>query len=72
MMQPFCPVCKKSIFTAEDPRMQLFIAAIDEEIANTPLPLELRFQCDIACNDCGTHSKVEFHVIGMKCSSCNR
>jgi RING finger/CHY zinc finger protein 1 len=44
---------------------------LDHEVATTPMPSEYKdFKVQILCKDCHKESKVNFHVIGLKCQSC--
>lgn len=43
----------------------------DAEIAVTPMPQDYaNWRVDIHCNDCNKPSKVQFHILGLKCSHC--
>jgi RING finger/CHY zinc finger protein 1 len=62
-----CPVCSKSVCD----RSSLW-EHVDREVAATPMPEEYRDKVvPILCNDCGTQSQVAFHILAMKCTSCN-
>ena len=44
---------------------------LDAEIAVTPMPQDYaNWRVDILCNDCNKPSKVQFHILGLKCSHC--
>ena len=44
---------------------------LDEEIAVTPMPQDYaNWRVDILCNDCNKPSRVQFHILGLKCSHC--
>lgn len=61
-----CPICMKSY-----ENMTLVWQNRDEDIAVTPMPPEYaNWKVDVLCNDCNKHSKVQFHVMGLKCSHC--
>ncbi|GMH32753.1 hypothetical protein BSKO_00587 [Bryopsis sp. KO-2023] len=61
-----CPVCSKSLTD-----MSRTWRALDEEVANTPMPDEyVNTLVDILCNDCSVKSEVHFHVFGHKCPEC--
>ncbi|CBZ53309.1 hypothetical protein NCLIV_030960 [Neospora caninum Liverpool] len=47
-----------------------FWERLDEEVARTPLPDELRRKATAICNDCGARSEVDYHIVGLKCGSC--
>lgn len=62
-----CPICKKS---AVDPKV--FEDYYDEEITNSPMPIELRdCKMKVLCNDCLVKSIVPFHIVGGKCKECS-
>lgn len=64
--QFFCPICSKS--TSDMTRIW---ERMDQEIAETPMPVGYRNQMVwILCNDCGANGKALFHVIGHKCGTC--
>lgn len=61
-----CPICSKS---TQD--MSMYWERLDEEVFLTPMPEEYRHKkVWILCNDCGTTSDVNYHVIGQKCPEC--
>ena len=68
--QPFtrCPLCQASV--EEPAELAHLWRALDQEIALTPMPMELRPSIKILCNDCLLSSQVKWHVIGNKCLSC--
>lgn len=44
---------------------------LDAEIAVTPMPQDYaNWRVDVLCNDCNKPSKVQFHILGLKCSHC--
>jgi len=44
---------------------------LDAEIAVTPMPQDYaNWRVDILCNDCNKPSRVQFHILGLKCSHC--
>ncbi|XP_042496200.1 E3 ubiquitin-protein ligase RZFP34-like [Macadamia integrifolia] len=62
-----CPVCSKSVCD-----MSRVWERLDKEIASTPMPeIYQNKMVWILCNDCGTSSKVCFHIVAHKCLSCN-
>uniref|UniRef100_A0A8C5MXX3 RING finger and CHY zinc finger domain-containing protein 1 n=1 Tax=Leptobrachium leishanense TaxID=445787 RepID=A0A8C5MXX3_9ANUR len=62
-----CPLCMRSVLDMSD-QWQL----LDDEVARTPMPLDYQnMMVEILCNDCSTRSTAPFHVLGMKCESCN-
>ncbi|GMP54013.1 hypothetical protein CsSME_00019296 [Camellia sinensis var. sinensis] len=43
----------------------------DMEIAATPMPKPYQNKMvRILCNDCGTKSEVQFHIVAQKCPNC--
>ncbi|KAF4641671.1 CHY zinc finger domain-containing protein [Toxoplasma gondii GAB2-2007-GAL-DOM2] len=60
-----CPLCCKSL--GDYARIW---ERLDEEVARTPLPEELRRKATAICNDCGTRSEVDYHIVGLKCRNC--
>ncbi|KAL3154779.1 hypothetical protein ABBQ38_011325 [Trebouxia sp. C0009 RCD-2024] len=64
--QMSCPICMKSY---ED--MTSVWRHMEAEIAVTPMPQEYaNWKVDVLCNDCNMPSKVQFHILGLKCSHC--
>ncbi|GMH11867.1 hypothetical protein Nepgr_013708 [Nepenthes gracilis] len=58
-----CPLCSKSVCD-----MSKVWEKIDMEIASTPMPDSYRNKTvSILCNDCGTNTKVQFHIVAQKC-----
>ncbi len=44
---------------------------LDAEIAVTPMPQDYaNWRVDILCNDCNKPSRVQFHILALKCSHC--
>ena len=44
---------------------------LDAEIAVTPMPQDYaNWRVDILCNDCNKPSRVQFYILGLKCSHC--
>ncbi|KAL5022067.1 hypothetical protein ScPMuIL_001222 [Solemya velum] len=61
-----CAVCGVSMVDMNNVWHQL-----DEEVSATKMPVEYRnTYVQILCKDCHKESRVLFHVIGMKCTSC--
>ncbi|KAA0038782.1 E3 ubiquitin-protein ligase MIEL1 isoform X2 [Cucumis melo var. makuwa] len=61
-----CPLCSKSVCD-----MSKVWEKIDMEIAATPIPEPYQNKMVwILCNDCGTTSKVQYHVVAQKCLNC--
>eukprot|EP00252_Welwitschia_mirabilis_P000734 TRINITY_DN10697_c0_g1_i2.p1 TRINITY_DN10697_c0_g1~~TRINITY_DN10697_c0_g1_i2.p1 ORF type:complete len:114 (-),score=9.82 TRINITY_DN10697_c0_g1_i2:434-775(-) len=61
-----CPICLKSICD-----MSTIWEQLDIEIAATPMPHEYQNKMvSILCNDCGSFSEVQFHIIAQKCLKC--
>ena len=61
-----CPICMKSY---ED--MEPYWQHLDAEIALTPMPQDYsNWRVDILCNDCNKPSRVQFHILGLKCCHC--
>lgn len=64
--QMSCPICMKSY---ED--MEPYWQHLDAEIALTPMPQDYsNWRVDILCNDCNKPSRVQFHILGLKCCHC--
>ena len=64
--QMSCPICMKS-YDNMTPVWQ----HLDAEIAVTPMPQDYaNWRVDILCNDCNQPSKVQFHILGLKCLHC--
>lgn len=64
--QMSCPICMKSYMD-----MDAAWRHLDAEIAVTPMPQDYaNWRVDILCNDCNKSSKVQFHILGLKCSHC--
>lgn len=60
-----CPLCFKSLG-----EYSVFWRRLDEEVARTPLPEELRRRVACTCNDCAARTDVDYHVVGLKCGAC--
>ncbi|GFY88853.1 CHY-type/CTCHY-type/RING-type zinc finger protein [Actinidia rufa] len=61
-----CPLCSKSVCD-----MSKVWEIFDMEIAATPMPEPYQNKMIwILCNDCGTTSEVQFHVVAQKCPDC--
>ncbi|KAE9452270.1 hypothetical protein C3L33_15830, partial [Rhododendron williamsianum] len=61
-----CPLCSKSVCD-----MSKVWEKFDVEIAATPMPeLYQNKMVWILCNDCGSTSEVQFHIVGQKCPNC--
>ena len=61
-----CPLCSQSLFARQD--LAEWTAALDVEIANTPMPEEYRdLRVKIMCNDCLHESETPWHIFGLKC-----
>lgn len=64
--QMSCPICMKSYGN-----MDTYWQRLDADIAVTPMPQDYaNWRVDILCNDCNQPSKVQFHILGLKCSHC--
>lgn len=64
--QMSCPICMKSY-----ENMDAYWQRLDADIAVTPMPQDYaNWRVDILCNDCNKPSKVQFHILGLKCSHC--
>ncbi|CAL5325247.1 unnamed protein product [Camellia sinensis] len=61
-----CPICSKSVCD-----MLKVWEKFDMEIAATPMPKPYQNKMvRILCNDCGTKSEVQFHIVAQKCPNC--
>ncbi|XP_001375494.1 RING finger and CHY zinc finger domain-containing protein 1 [Monodelphis domestica] len=61
-----CPLCMHSALD-----MTRYWRQLDNEVAQTPMPTEYQnMTVEILCNDCSARSTVQFHILGMKCKSC--
>ncbi|KAB5528218.1 hypothetical protein PHYPO_G00137820 [Pangasianodon hypophthalmus] len=61
-----CPLCMRSALNMEE-----YWEERDVEIAQSPMPPEFNSRkVKILCNDCQNRCTVDFHILGMKCSSC--
>ncbi|CAK9164525.1 unnamed protein product [Ilex paraguariensis] len=61
-----CPLCSKSVCD-----MSKVWEKFDMEIAATPMPESYHNKMIwILCNDCGTTSEVQFHILAQKCPNC--
>ncbi|XP_032915826.1 RING finger and CHY zinc finger domain-containing protein 1 [Catharus ustulatus] len=61
-----CPLCMHSALD-----MTRYWRQLDNEVAQTPMPTEYQnMMVEILCNDCNARSTVQFHLLGMKCQSC--
>lgn len=60
-----CPLCNKSVCD-----MSSVWKEIDQEIAATRMPETENRMVWVLCNDCGSTSEVQYHVVGQKCGSC--
>ncbi|OBS65730.1 hypothetical protein A6R68_05730 [Neotoma lepida] len=66
-----CVNCEK-IQHAQQTYMTRDWRQLDNEVAQTPMPLEYQnVTVDILCNDCNGRSTVQFHILGMKCKICD-
>ena len=64
-----CPICKKSVMTYEDMHETWERRAID--IAQQPMPNDLKKKVTILCNDCEIRSEdQDWHFLGMRCPGC--
>lgn len=64
--QMSCPICMKSYMD-----MAPYWQHLDAEIAVTPMPQDYaNWRVDILCNDCNKPSRMQFHILGLKCSHC--
>uniref|UniRef100_A0A0D9Z208 CHY-type domain-containing protein n=1 Tax=Oryza glumipatula TaxID=40148 RepID=A0A0D9Z208_9ORYZ len=65
-----CPVCLRSACDMSHAWQKL-----DQEVAASPMPViyqkKMSNQIWILCNDCGTTSNVQFHILGHKCPGCS-
>ncbi|KAJ9558866.1 hypothetical protein OSB04_013480 [Centaurea solstitialis] len=62
-----CPICSKSICDLSEAWKNL-----DYEVEVTPMPeIYKNKMVWILCNDCQKISKVQFHIVGQKCTQCN-
>ena len=76
-----CPTCGLSMqvpFSGLKPMKKLQFcfqpmdwAALDREVAATPMPLAYQaLYRKILCKDCQASSTAKFHIVGMKCGRC--
>jgi RING finger/CHY zinc finger protein 1 len=64
-----CPLCMRTAVTPHH-RDRLW-QRLDDAVAATPMPAEYQgVRVPVLCNDCGSRSQVQFHVVGHKCSGC--
>uniref|UniRef100_A0A0E0CV74 Uncharacterized protein n=1 Tax=Oryza meridionalis TaxID=40149 RepID=A0A0E0CV74_9ORYZ len=62
-----CPVCLRSACDMSHAWQKL-----DQEVAASPMPVIYQKKMIwILCNDCGTTSNVQFHILGHKCPACS-
>jgi RING finger and CHY zinc finger domain-containing protein 1 len=62
-----CPICNKSIIKTD-----ILNKYLDNEIDLTPMPDDYKnIKLKILCNDCHTETETPFHIIGLKCQTCN-
>ncbi|KAK3150469.1 hypothetical protein QOZ80_3AG0233570 [Eleusine coracana subsp. coracana] len=62
-----CPVCLRSGCDMSDAWRKL-----DQEVAASPMPaIYQKKMIWILCNDCGTTSNVQFHILAHKCPGCS-
>uniref|UniRef100_A0A0E0NPM8 CHY-type domain-containing protein n=1 Tax=Oryza rufipogon TaxID=4529 RepID=A0A0E0NPM8_ORYRU len=62
-----CPVCLRSACDMSHAWQKL-----DQEVAASPMPVIYQKKMIwILCNDCGTTSNVQFHILGHKCPGCS-
>uniref|UniRef100_A0A0D9VPI3 CHY-type domain-containing protein n=1 Tax=Leersia perrieri TaxID=77586 RepID=A0A0D9VPI3_9ORYZ len=62
-----CPVCLRSACDMSHAWQKL-----DQEVAASPMPaIYQKKMIWILCNDCGTTSNVQFHILGHKCPGCS-
>ena len=61
-----CPICSKSVVNMEA-QFRLLDAEIEANILPEPYS---KWRCVIVCNDCSARSNVNFHFLGLKCSTC--
>lgn len=65
-LQYACPLCSKSVCD-----MLKVWEKLDIEIAATPMPESYHNKMvHILCNDCGSTSLVQFHIVAQKCLHC--
>lgn len=61
-----CPTCARSMID-----MREAWEAVDEKVAETPVPEELHdYRVIILCHDCLKESKGLYHPVGLKCLEC--
>ncbi|KAJ6660497.1 hypothetical protein lerEdw1_017494 [Lerista edwardsae] len=62
-----CPLCMHSALD-----MTPYWRQLDDEVAQTPMPAEYQnMTVEILCSDCTSRSRVQFHILGMKCRNCD-
>ncbi|KAJ0966650.1 hypothetical protein J5N97_023567 [Dioscorea zingiberensis] len=62
-----CPVCSRSMCD-----MSGVWEKLDQEVAATSMPeIYQNKMVWILCNDCGSKSNVNFHIVAHKCQNCN-
>ncbi|XP_066484236.1 RING finger and CHY zinc finger domain-containing protein 1 isoform X1 [Tiliqua scincoides] len=62
-----CPLCMHSALD-----MTPYWRQLDDEVAQTPMPAEYQnMTVEILCSDCTSRSRVQFHILGMKCQNCD-
>ena len=64
-----CPMCKKSMFSA--PIMDHINTSIQQQINLVQMGELGERDVQILCNECGVKGNAKFHIVAMKCSSCN-
>lgn len=61
-----CPTCSTAMMDLTN-----FNQIMEDEVSHTPMPDEYKdFKVNILCNQCHKESKVNFHIVGMKCPDC--
>ena len=64
-----CPICKKSVIDQES--MSETWEARAQNIAEQPMPEDLRKKVTIFCNDCEARSyDQDWHFLGVRCTEC--
>ena len=70
-----CP-CRCLFQVKVNKKLQFYLqpmdwAALDREVAATPMPLAYQaLYRKILCKDCQASSTAKFHIVGMKCGRC--
>ena len=60
-----CPLCSKSSIDCKT-----LFSYLENEINNTPMPDDLKYNIKILCNDCNKNSETSFHIVAHKCQEC--